>query len=41
MLEWATFTAACMGALGSCYRCWQNERLYRFHRERAKKKKRA
>ena len=39
MLEWATFLAAMIAALGSVVRCYQNERLYRWHRKVHKKRK--
>ena len=39
VLEWATFIAATIAALGSVVRVYQNERLYRWHRKVHKKKR--
>jgi hypothetical protein len=38
-LQWATFIAATIAAVGSAVRIYQNERLYRWHRKVHKKRK--
>jgi hypothetical protein len=39
MLEWATFMAAAIAAVGSVVRVYQNERFYKWHRKVHKKRK--
>jgi hypothetical protein len=39
-LQWATFIMATVAAVGSLVRIYQNERLYRWHLKRHRKKKR-
>jgi hypothetical protein len=38
-LQWATFIAATIAAVGSLVRIYQNERLYRWHRKVHKKRR--
>jgi hypothetical protein len=39
MVDWLTLVFSAVAAGGSLYRCYQNERLFRWHLKRHKKKK--
>ena len=39
MIDWLTLIFAAVAAGGSLYRCYQNERLYRWHKRTHKKRK--